>query len=58
MTNALIFCSYFFLTIHGGIGVKEAHTRPLDIFDANSILFYVDWQILNSDFCFKSVQSL
>ena len=36
----LFFCFHFFLTIHGDIGVNEAHTRQLDIFDANSIVLF------------------
>ena len=42
MTNAFIFLVVFifFLTIHGDIGVNEAHTRRLDIFDANSTVLF------------------
>ena len=34
---------------------NKAHTRQLDIFDANSIVlffFNVDWKVVNGDFCF------
>ena len=40
VTNAVIFCFHFFLTIHGDIGVNEAHIRQSGIFDANSIVFF------------------
>ena len=32
--------SFFLLTIHGDIGVNEAHTRQLEIFDANFIVIF------------------
>ena len=32
--TAFFFFHFFFLTIHGDVGVNEAYTRQLDIFDA------------------------
>ena len=38
--KAFKFGFHFFLTIHGDIGVNEAHTRQLEIFDANFIVLF------------------